>query len=64
MTTTSMQTDIEELGITTVQFNYYPGAHWDCELKTLNGRHVTSAPAANMQTAYEHAMWLLEQEPR
>jgi len=55
------QVAVEKLGAITIKFNYYPGAHWDCELVAMSGVTATSEPHRSVDAALIEAVALLKE---
>jgi hypothetical protein len=57
-----LQAVAESKAAVTVKLDYYPGAHWGCEIRTLDGRFVASDQFCSWAQAIEHAIELLRQQ--
>lgn len=62
-----LQERLERQATLTVEFHYYPGAHWDCKLtamgKNATLRWVVSEPNRGMLEALLEAVLKLEMAP-
>ena len=55
---------IEKQAVVKVTLNYYPGAHWDCELHTIDGRTVCAEPDRHWGRLIIEALRQLEESTR
>jgi len=58
-----LQARVERQAVVTVTFNYYPGAHWDCEMRTIKGYVVCTKPARHWRQLITEAIRQLEAQP-
>lgn len=51
-----VQAQVEKHAVTTVTLNYYPGAHWDIEVKTIDGKVVRLEPERHWGLLFMRAL--------